>query len=286
MNRDGRWSASELRVPVTVLPALYQQQWFQTLLAIAIAALLYFAYRLRVRQLRARERQLELLVRHRTGELAEKNEQLQQASLTDPLTGLRNRRYLEQTIEADLEIAARGGVERDLLIVMIDVDHFKSVNDQYGHAAGDAVLVQLAELLRRTFRTSDAIVRWGGEEFLVLVRFIDRNYAVDLSEKLRSAVASHRFALPDGATIQRTCSIGFAAWPFSPAAPRALGWERVVDLADAALYLAKHTSRNAWAGVAIGEDGDPVHAADEYRTDPETAVARGMIVMMASFSRP
>jgi diguanylate cyclase (GGDEF)-like protein len=285
MSAQGQWNTRELRLPVTVLPALYQQAWFQTLAVVAVLAFLYVAYRLRVRQLRERERELEQLVQHRTGELAEKNEQLQQASLTDPLTGLRNRRYLEQTIEADLEIAARGGADRDLLIVMIDLDHFKSVNDQYGHAAGDAVLVQLADLLRRTFRTSDAIVRWGGEEFVVVVRFVDRIHAMDLSEKLRSAVASHRFALPDGSAIQRTCSIGFAAWPFSPAVPRALGWERVIDLADAALYIAKHASRNAWAGIALGNDDDPVHAVDVYRTDPETAVARGVIVLMASFSR-
>ncbi|HEV7768138.1 MAG TPA: two-component regulator propeller domain-containing protein [Thermoanaerobaculia bacterium] len=228
--------AQELRLPVTVLPAVHQTPWFRALMAIVAAALLYGAYRLRVRQLRARERALEGLVQRRT-------EQLEQASLTDPLTGLRNRRYLEQTIDADLEIAARGGVERDLVILMIDLDHFKSVNDQYGHAAGDAVLVKLAQLLLRTFRASDAVVRWGGEEFLIVVRFVDRACAAELAEKLRSAVEDHPFVLPDGTTIQRTCSIGFAAWPL-----QGLSWERAVDLADAALYRAKNGGRNAWAG--------------------------------------
>ncbi|HEU4888271.1 MAG TPA: diguanylate cyclase, partial [Thermoanaerobaculia bacterium] len=281
MNGDGGWSARELRVPVTVLPALHQTIGFRVLLALLGAALLYGVYRLRVRQLRARERALEQLVARRTGELAMKNLQLeaaygeiQEASLTDPLTRLRNRRFLEQTIGADLELAARGGVDRDLVILMIDLDHFKSVNDRYGHAAGDAVLVALAELLLHAVRTSDTVVRWGGEEFLIVVRFVNRVHAAEVAEKLRSAVAAHEFFLPDGTTIRRTCSIGFAAWPFSPVAPRALSWERVVDLADAALYMSKHGGRDAWTGVLLGE-GDPVRAADGFREDAEGAVGRG-----------
>jgi diguanylate cyclase (GGDEF)-like protein len=179
---------------------------------------------------------------------------------------LRNRRFLEQTINADLEIAARGGTDRDLVILMIDLDHFKSVNDQYGHAAGDAVLVALAQLLLHTVRTSDTVVRWGGEEFLIVVRFINRVHAAEIAEKLRSAVAAHSFRLPDGAVIRRTCSIGFAAWPFSQAAPRALSWERVVDLADAALYMSKHSGRDAWTGVLLADmSADPVRAAEAFR---------------------
>jgi diguanylate cyclase (GGDEF)-like protein len=288
MNRDGRWSRRELRLPVTVLPAWHQTVGFRALLAVLGAALLFGVYRLRVRQLRARERALEELVARRTSELHDKNVQLeaaygeiQEASLTDPLTRLRNRRFLEQTIGADVELAARGGVDRDLVILMIDLDHFKSVNDQYGHAAGDAVLVALAQLLLQTVRTSDTVVRWGGEEFLIVVRFVNRVHAAEVAEKLRSAVAAHPFQLPDGTTIRRTCSIGFAAWPFSPTAPRALSWERVVDLADAALYMSKHGGRDAWTGVVCGA-GDPVGAAEAFREDAEGAVGRGEVVAMRS----
>ncbi len=292
MNRDGGWNRQELRLPVTVLPALHQTRWFRALMAACGAAFLYVLYRLRVRQLRARERQLERLVQRRTGELAMKNQQLEtayekieEASLTDPLTGLRNRRFLEQTIGADLDLAARGGVDRDLVILMIDLDHFKSVNDQYGHAAGDAVLVALAQLLLRTVRTSDTVVRWGGEEFLIVIRFVDRVHAAEVAEKLRSAVAAHPFVLPDGTTIRRTCSIGFSAWPFSPAAPRALPLERVIDLADAALYTSKHSGRDAWTGVLLGDaDADPVRAADAFRENAESAVAKGEVVVHRSSS--
>jgi len=253
-NRDGRWSARELRFPISVQPAVYQTVWFRTLLAAAALGLMYGLYRLRVRRLEARERALEQLVARRTSELAEKNRQLEaayatieEASLTDPLTGLRNRRFLEQTIDADLELAARG--HGDLIVLMIDLDHFKSVNDTHGHAAGDAVLIQLAQLLMRTFRSSDHVVRWGGEEFLVVIRFVDRAHAAELAEKIRHAVASHPFTLPDGTILPRTCSIGVAVWPPPAGEPHALTWERVIDRADDALYAAKRGGRNAWAAA-------------------------------------
>ncbi|MCU1245450.1 MAG: two-component system sensor histidine kinase/response regulator, hybrid (one-component system), partial [Acidobacteria bacterium] len=196
-------------------------------------------------------------------------------------TGLRNRRFLEQTIGADLELAARG--HGDLIVLMIDLDHFKSVNDTYGHAAGDAVLAELARLLPSIFRSSDAIIRWGGEEFLVVGRFVDRTRAGELAEKLRHAVASHRFQLPDGTVLHKTCSIGFAAWPFSPAHPHALDWERVVDLADGALYAAKHNGRNGWAGVVLAPgQPDPLRAAETFRTDPAAAIDGGLVLVESS----
>jgi diguanylate cyclase (GGDEF)-like protein len=256
-NRDGRWSARELRLPIVVQPALYQTAWFRALLALAALALLYGAYRLRVRQLRARERALERLVAARTRELETAYERIEQASLTDPLTGLRNRRFLEQTIAADLELATRG--HGDLVVLLADLDHFKTVNDTYGHAAGDAVLAGLAALLRRTFRASDYVVRWGGEEFLIVIRFVDRADAAGLAEKLRAAVAAHSFPLADGTLLHRTCSIGYAAWPCAQ-----LTWEQVVDRADAALYAAKRGGRDASVADAASIDrGRPALAIDE-----------------------
>jgi diguanylate cyclase (GGDEF)-like protein len=237
--RDGHWSRSELRLPVTVQPAFYETSSFRALLGVAAIALIYATYRLRVRQLRLRERRLEQLVAARTSELEAAYEKIEEASLTDPLTGLRNRRYLEQAIAADVDLAARG--HGDLIVLLVDLDHFKSVNDTHGHAAGDAVLAALGHLLRETFRASDHVVRWGGEEFLIVVRFTDRSHAPDLAEKLRAAVEAHPFTLPDGTVLQRTCSIGYAVWP----SPDAAAFERVVDRADAALYAAKRAGRNA-----------------------------------------
>jgi diguanylate cyclase (GGDEF)-like protein len=282
-NRSGLWSAREVRLPVTVLPAFYQTAWFRALIVLLALALAYGGYRLRVRRLQARSRELEGLVRERTQELEAAYARIEEASLTDPLTQLRNRRALEQAIATDTELALRrhedgaAGGGADLVFLLLDLDHFKSVNDTHGHAAGDAVLVQTAALLRAAFRASDHVVRWGGEEFLVVARFIDRRDAPELAEKVRTAVAAHGFRLADGTTLRRTCSVGFAAYPFSPLHPRAVSWEDVVDVADLGLYAAKRGGRNAWVGIEAGDAPDPEQALRRFREDPAAAEADGEV---------
>jgi diguanylate cyclase (GGDEF)-like protein len=277
-NRAGVWSPHELRVPVSVPAAFYETLPFRALLVIAAAALIYLVYRLRVRQLRARGEALERTVAARTEELRVAYARIEEASLTDALTGLRNRRYLEQTIGPDLALAARAEGD-DLIFLLLDLDHFKRVNDTYGHDAGDAVLVQVAAILRTFFRTSDAVVRWGGEEFLVVVRFVGREHAGELAEKLRHAVELHCFALPDGRTIARTCSIGAASWPFSRNAPNALTWQEVLGIADAALYLVKESGRNGWMHIEAPADCTaPRDAAVRFRDDARAAIARGDVM--------
>jgi len=123
------------------------------------------------------------------------------------------------------------------------------VNDRHGHAAGDAVLVQMQERLREVFRESDYLIRWGGEEFLVLARATHRDDAKVVAERIRRAVANRNFILPDGTALAKTCSIGFACFPFVPEEPRLLSWSEVVELADQGLYLVKRSGRNAWAAV-------------------------------------
>jgi diguanylate cyclase (GGDEF)-like protein len=182
-------------------------------------------------------------------------------SVTDTLTGLKNRRYVLQTIEADTAACLRAvrtgspdGVvtNSDLVFLMIDIDHFKAVNDQFGHEAGDHVLEQMGHVLRASCRASDTISRWGGEEFLVICRFTSRDTASTSAERVRAAVQENLFNLGGGRTLRRTCSIGFATFPFSPSHPEALKWEQVVALADDALFVAKQSGRNAWIGVFEG----------------------------------
>lgn len=277
-NRAGLWSPHELRVPVAVAPAFFETWPFRIVAAAAVAALAYAVYRLRIRTLRARSAALERTVDERTCELRAAYARIEEASLTDALTGLRNRRYLDQTMASDLALAARSG--SDLIFLLLDLDHFKSVNDVYGHAAGDAVLVQLAQVLRATFRTSDVVARWGGEEFVVVVRFLDRREAPALAEKLRAAVESHRFLLPDGMVLEKTCSIGGACWPFSPAVPDAVGWEEILGVADACLYLAKRGGRNRWmVGELPPNHIAPAAAAARFREDAATAIDQGVVLV-------
>jgi diguanylate cyclase (GGDEF)-like protein len=229
------------------------------------------------------------------GQLLEKNVELEQAykaledvSLTDQLTGLRNRRFFLQHVEADVNMSLRryddplrkGGTERetapgrDLVFFMVDLDHFKEVNDQHGHAAGDAVLVQMQERLREVFRESDYLIRWGGEEFLVLARATHRDDAKVVAERIRNAVAKRDFLLPDGTLLHKTCSIGFACFPFLPAQPRLLSWSAVLELADQGLYLVKRSGRNAWAAIYSTPETTPeqlfprlIHHLDQALAD-------------------
>jgi len=191
--------------------------------------------------------------------------QLVEASLTDPLTRLHNRRYLVQQIEREVSLTLRRFLrsrdavaprfkDTELVFYMIDVDHFKAVNDQYGHAAGDLVLVQVAERLARTARDSDFLVRWGGEEFLLVARASDTAAAAALAERLRATVAGEPFDLGHGQQLRRTCSVGFAGLPFVAASPQRFGWSQVVELADHALYVAKREGRDRWVGVVSGID--------------------------------
>lgn len=251
-NRAEHWSAHEIRLPITVEPAIHQSTAFRVsgLMLVAIAA--YGVHRARVRRFEQRGNQLETLIEARTVELLDAYKRIEDASLTDALTGLRNRRFIEQAVGADAAKVLRDHSSgdapigtSDLVFLLLDIDHFKQVNDTYGHSAGDAVLVQLAEVLRNLFRESDHVARWGGEEFLVVARFTDRRRAPELAEKIRAAVEAHIFRLPDGTGVRKTCSVGFAAFP-GPGTPPDGAWHKTIDIADAGLYRAKREGRNRW----------------------------------------
>ncbi len=266
-NRDGQWMPRELVVDVQVQPAWWQAIWVGPAALLGAVAGLLALVHLRTGWLRRRQQQLEWMVQQRTAELANvsralqrKSKELEVASLTDPLTGLRNRRFLAENIEHDLALSARrheAHLSRgttlddtaDLIFFLIDIDHFKLVNDEYGHDAGDAVLVQLCHRLRLVFRDSDYLVRWGGEEFLIVARGTSRNHGAELAERARAVVADEPFVMADGTRINKTCSIGFVCFPPAPAFARALDWSSLVKLADTALYAVKQRGRNGWLGV-------------------------------------
>ncbi|MEN8256816.1 MAG: GGDEF domain-containing protein [Thermodesulfobacteriota bacterium] len=156
----------------------------------------------------------------------------------DQLTGLYNRHYLEITLP-QLE----AGIKRrktSLGILLCDMDHFKAINDTYGHAAGDLALKELADVFRDTLRGSDLIIRYGGEEFLILLLDIEEKEELAVAEKVRQAVANHSFELPDNAK-QQTISVGVTE--FSGSKPEG-GIEKVLRYADIALYKAKEKGRN------------------------------------------
>ena len=200
-------------------------------------------------------------MRDLTLKLEDALEQLRKLSMTDELTGLMNRRFLNASILEEVAQVTRNyrninegramrvSANLDMAFVMVDLDHFKSVNDTYGHAAGDRVLVQMRHLLTVFTRDTDTVIRWGGEEFLIVARNICRTDYMALCERIRRGVAAHRFDIEQKDPIPLTCSMGAAVFPFLTKLPEALSWERVVEVADACLYAAKRSGRNAWVGV-------------------------------------
>jgi len=222
---------------------------------------LFAAFWARLARLDTKNRQLVEMVDARTAELAQANSVLSQLSVTDPLTGLRNRRHLDLSLPAAVAQVNRvyrdrnaGFPERaksnvDIAFFIVDIDRFKSVNDRFGHAAGDKVLVSMASLLGAATRESDAVVRWGGEEFLIVARNSNRLLAKVLANRVVTEMRRTEFEIGGGTSIRLTCSLGFAVYPFFVDEPERVGWNHLVGLADHCLYAAKQSGRDAWIGL-------------------------------------
>jgi two-component system cell cycle response regulator len=167
------------------------------------------------------------------------NARLEQLAQTDPLTQLLNRRALTERITAEMERALR--YDSTLALLMIDLDHFKRVNDTYGHLVGDDVLRDVGQLLLATIRGSDIVARYGGEEFLVLLPETEEVGAVSFAERIRAAIDEYEFARGgEHPPLKLTASIGVAVFP----AARIENVEDLFSRADAALYRAKADGRN------------------------------------------
>ena len=163
-------------------------------------------------------------------------ETLHESNLHDPMTNLHNRRFLEESV--DTLIAQSQRHKTPMAIMMLDLDYFKMVNDTYGHDAGDTVLKALAKVLTHSVRTSDYVIRYGGEEFLILLQETDAAAAVDVAEKIRNAVEDLKVQVAGG-MLQKTISIGISGVPEDSDT----FWQ-AVKFADVALYHAKETGRN------------------------------------------
>ena len=276
---DGAWGPVA-SLSFEVLPAWYQTWWCRTLAGVGILGLIAVVVRVRMNALKNRNRELEGLVEARTHDLGEANEILRQLTVTDQLTGLKNRRFIDLTIQDDLaqvhrdyQTIHRGQIDRmpinvDMLFLMVDLDHFKLVNDTYGHAAGDLLLQQVKDRLLEAVRDSDTVVRWGGEEFLVVARHTDRSQGTFIASRILDFIGTRPFDLGNGVMIQKTCSLGYCPYPMAPDHPDALAWQKIVEVADRCLYAAKLSGRNGWVGI----QGQCVEAQTviEFLDSPET----------------
>ncbi len=247
--------ASRLAAPLTLfLPGLAAWSFmdrslpapvWQFRVFLSLAAVVVFAFVGIVKQARLER------------ELANANLELLDASLTDMLTGVRNRRYFTNSIEADVRQALRSFDNpsadlrnRDLVFYLIDIDHFKRVNDQFGHKIGDQVLAEVARRINSAARLSDAVIRWGGEEFLLLSRYTDRKEAHVLANRILESVGSKPYRIEaSDADLRITCSVGWAVFPWTEIETNLVSHDQVLVLADFALYQAKGTGRNRAVGL-------------------------------------
>ncbi len=179
---------------------------------------------------------------------------LEQENISDPLTLVFNRRYLDRRLSEECARARRFGLP--LSVLLLDIDHFKRINDSFGHQAGDQVLASFAGLVKQQLREPDVVARYGGEEFMVIATQTPCSGAVELAERLRATIQSNRFSLDSGASetseISLTCSIGVAC----------LGDEidpvtKLIHTADENLYRAKHQGRNRVCADPVSAMGSP-----------------------------
>jgi len=208
-------------------------------------------------------------VRRTNEALAHSNASLKRQSETDPLTGLANRRHFQAAIRG---MSGQQGLAAS--VFLIDVDHFKRINDGFGHAAGDTVLIEMAHRLLQAVRDDDLIVRWGGEEFLIVARTREGMFAPQLAQRLLDLIGG-RPVHHEGREIAVTASIGFVSLPIPPHGLR-LSWERAIDLVDTVMYLAKAHGRNKAYGVDRIEAEDVIAAA-QLTARIEAAWAEGLV---------
>jgi diguanylate cyclase (GGDEF)-like protein len=253
----GKESRQPAFFALEVKPAWWQTVWARILWVLAAAGALALFVRWRTRHLEAERRRLEEAVATRSAELAAANRELREASFTDALTGARNRRFFSTVIEDDvnrtLRVHSTPPANRprncDLIFYIVDIDHFKEINDEFGHDRGDGVLAEMARRLTGVVRDSDRLIRWGGEEFLLISRDADRTRGDVLAGRVMTAVGSEPFDLGGGHKVRRTCSVGWAPFPWYSDSTRTFAFTEVLKLADRAMYLAKQTGRNRSVGV-------------------------------------
>lgn len=259
LNRESEIKAEQLR-----RRDLEQRLWWMLALVFAMS---FAAVALLYRRVRRTNRLL-----------TSSNELLKVQSELDPLTGLANRRNFQAAMR---QLASDGRLAGT--VFLIDIDHFKHINDQYGHGVGDAVLVEIACRLRATLRDEHLIVRWGGEEFLVVVQALSPEQVDALAQRMLGAIggapvthAQHRVAV--------TASIGFATFPIGPL-PLQVTWERAISLVDTAMYLAKAHGRNRAYGVRLVQARDAA-SLERVTSGLEAAWRNGEVALTLLHGHP
>lgn len=275
VNNDGVPSAKTLWVDLDVRPPWYQTRWFQLMAIIGAGLLGAGLLHIRNHGRLKRKAWLEDEVKQRTSDLdsanrqiQEQNRQLTELSRTDPLTGLGNRRALTDVLPVEMSILKREvirlgpgdniGDYHAAVIMMIDLDHFKSVNDRWGHDVGDQALKRCGRVLSDEMRECDQVVRWGGEEFVILARGMDRRGAILFAQRILDRFNNCHLERPDGTMIPIRASFGFLQFPLGTSDFHSSDrWPQLIDIADRLMYRAKEKGRARSIGLVWRNGGLP-----------------------------
>ncbi len=229
---------------------IWQKPAFWGLIFLLIAGLTWLIVWGRIRYLKKETEKLNRIVREKTTQieeanrtLAEKNIQLQIMAETDFLTGLYNRRYFMRELKRSLGLLNRGQTGEMLSLILLDIDHFKNINDTFGHDAGDLLLVHLSKLLRKGCRDTDLIARFGGEEFIILLPGTEGEGAAILADKIRKLIADSPMQLQNNKLVTVTISCG-VSWVKTPVRLMESTANLLIKKADINLYKAKNQGRN------------------------------------------
>jgi diguanylate cyclase (GGDEF)-like protein len=234
-NRFLQWSGGELGLKITVLPSWWQTATANLVWVCVFILIILFLYKWRTYQFRKRSQLLEQQVQQQTIALKKANDSLTQLSMQDSLLDVFNRRGFLEWLEREDAKYKRSG--KPYSILLLDVDHFKKVNDRFGHTSGDKALLHITDVLKKNVRGQDSIARWGGEEFIILLPYTDISDASVVAEKIRSAVENAPLML-NNITIHCTITLGIASIKDFDS------FEDCVSHADMMLYKGKESGRN------------------------------------------
>ncbi len=285
VKRNGEdWDTARGGEYAFVVPMRFDETvYFRLLIVTGFISLLYLVFWVFRTQERRKQAALESLVTARTTELREANDKLNQVnsqlklvSHSDELTGLRSRRFLFDQLPKDVEHYQRNAQSlqaqgKSLVLLIINLDKFSKVNDAFGPLGGDSCLQQMATLLNSRTQGSDYVVRWSGDEFLLLLRDFKREAIQEYVCDLCSSLAENAFSLPNGKNIHLTASVGWSYYPLPLLGGQVIGWETSVNLADIALHQVKKRGGDGAATITFDEQLDAFEFEQSENIDRQLA---------------
>lgn len=317
--KNGKWNETEAVLRLSVNKGFWASAQGYTLYLIALTVVVlgmaiylarYFSRRIAEQEIKLEERkaQTQLLLSEKKTllyqvedlqyslseqrYLSERLEgKLERQSFTDQVTGFKSKHYLKQHIDKELENITSTWLENDgiagvyLGVFAVDIDNLSMINKEHGPLCGNEVLKQAAECLRTISYGTDTLVRWQGATLLILSRGIEKREQMILAEKIRSIIASRKFDLGNGASIDVTCSVGFGRFPFLENPKEVITWEQLIYVINKALTVAKTNSRNAWLGIYTNQFSHPQEIRTQITTNLSGLLASGQLEYVSSIPK-